>query len=1315
MKNALKIGACLVIMLMAFSLMTYFTLADEPAQEEGSTGEIHYWDGTIAESFSGGTGAKDDPFLISSPEEFAYFLYLRDNYILLDDLVTAYADLSYRLTCDLYFNKDFDCTDFAGDYQLTAATARNLKKVKSLNPQSNFCGEFDGAGHTIYNMYMTESAPLFGMLLGTVKDLHVSGGYNSITSLGGGTFATCITRGAVFSDANEIRTGLLQGCTSSMTIVSYPIPSWSPIQFSGGIAGYVGIEKTEYGVSGIHDCEYSGFLYSKAECVGGIVSHYTYAGGTFVMQGCVNRGTILAPNGKAMGGMVGSITDAYGKSFAEFTFIDCFNFGSITSTKRSTSTVEVNIGGILGTCWRVDKKNFMNCGHYGSLTGQYGSRIGGIAATISEGNSRTIFDSCVVTGSVTGKESVGGFLGRTDRNAVFDNCVFDGTVTATTSIAGGLIGYINPSQYSGKAVEIDLHSCDIRGSVIGGSRVGGLVGEWAASGYGTGIRLFGSIVTPNVTGTTSVGGVIGIAYSTYGGKNAPFSLYSSLIDTTVISTKADGAMGIFLGDGNGEVKAKLALASSSYLTGEGFRKIGYNDPVPVDTPIGYGQDDLTPIGEWDDAYMTDGTLLGVLQSFTAQPGYTNPGWSRSADGTPRYRISAYLSLTTVEKEYDGTALLTPVLNGYTIESQTVQWYQYLSADKQYHLMDEPPVIIGDYRVSVYIKTTSGYGTVTLNARITATSFDLSQLTWAYTEPFLYDGSVHSVAITNCPDIFEIQYQNNRKYNAGVYHAVATVVDRSGTCQLVGEVPVCEWTIRKIQVDVSKITWDYDSTNPPTYTGDPITVRLKGNGETLEALKITYTGQTATEVGSYSCVAKLDYDQTNVELLNSHGVDRMNLQWQILPRVLDLSVIQIQNQKVSYDTKEHSFVFPAVDLLFDIPGGVLLAEYLGAPQTEPGNYRYTMLVSLDPAVSQNYQLIGNTVYYGYLTIEKAQPIVMAVGADKVYDGKPLTIKDGYIAMGKNLLDLPLEYIYYYVDKDGTRYEVEQAIDGGTYEVVVRFEGDSHYLPAETMVNLYINRAKIELPGNVVLSDGKKLYNGEPQNLAISGLLPDEITPVYSEPRTNPGVYQVIVELRVNEQNYQPLEPLTATMTILAKEIFDDKYGDSVTVEFESGGLTSLNIKVYEREDASLFRTRSFGMFTSMKSVYRVVLRDGYEATEPEEPILIRMPLTKEMAAADSIILVKIDINNRGRYEYIEVPVVSFFDDDDPEEFACIIDRVSGQVILKTMSTDTYGIITSDSHEMADLWLLISGGIGVLAIVVATLSWIYRRKKGVPKQI
>jgi hypothetical protein len=111
----------------------------------------------------------------------------------------------------------------------------------------------------------------------------------------------------------------------------------------------------------------------------------------------------------------------------------------------------------------------------------------------------------------------------------------------------------------------------------------------------------------------------------------------------------------------------------------------------------------------------------------------------------------------------------------------------------------------------------------------------------------------------------------------------------------------------------------------------------------------------------------------------------------------------------------------------------------------------------------------------------------------------------------------------------------------------------------------------------------------------------------------------------------------------------------------------------------------------------------------------MPLTKEMAAADSIILVKIDINNRGRYEYIKVPVVSFFDDDDPEEFACIIDRVSGQVILKTMSTDTYGIITSDSHEMADLWLLISGGIGVLAIVVATLSWIYRRKKGVPKQV
>ena len=67
------------------------------------TGKISFgapedaWDGvSIAGSFAGGNGTVENPYLISSPEEFAYFKKVIEN-----DKNSAYRDKYYVLTADI--------------------------------------------------------------------------------------------------------------------------------------------------------------------------------------------------------------------------------------------------------------------------------------------------------------------------------------------------------------------------------------------------------------------------------------------------------------------------------------------------------------------------------------------------------------------------------------------------------------------------------------------------------------------------------------------------------------------------------------------------------------------------------------------------------------------------------------------------------------------------------------------------------------------------------------------------------------------------------------------------------------------------------------------------------------------------------------------------------------------------------------------------------------------------------------------------------------------------------------------------------------
>ncbi len=94
------------------------------------TGKADKWNGKIASTFRSGSGTEAEPYRIASAEELAY-LALSAN------AGNTYAGEYFSLECDI----DLD----------------NLEWTPIGTPDSPFCGSFNGNGHTISNLKMSDT------------------------------------------------------------------------------------------------------------------------------------------------------------------------------------------------------------------------------------------------------------------------------------------------------------------------------------------------------------------------------------------------------------------------------------------------------------------------------------------------------------------------------------------------------------------------------------------------------------------------------------------------------------------------------------------------------------------------------------------------------------------------------------------------------------------------------------------------------------------------------------------------------------------------------------------------------------------------------------------------------------------------------------------------------------------------------------------------------------------------------------------------------------------------------------------------------
>ncbi len=309
--------------------------------------QVDVWDGTSVSTSLAGTGTAEDPFLIQSAADFAYFAAQ------INAVEGAAGTINKITTFKGQYFKMTKSIDLNGHYLIVGMHA-------GWNNYQGFFGTFDGnncsiRGINIDHSTTSTSAALFGCVnTGAIKNLSIYGnvkGNSGVGSLVGYTVTNAV----------------IENITSYVNVTS---------TVSNGRQGTVGgiVANQENSAGALLNCVNYGTVICDSYIVGGIVG----SGGKDITN-CVNWGDVTGAN-VSVGGISGSTKD-------KGTISGCVNYGTITGA----TTKYGQIGGIVGTA----KKPVTNCTNYGTVIGTTAKGVGQIYGTTTS----TATD-CVENGKV---------------------------------------------------------------------------------------------------------------------------------------------------------------------------------------------------------------------------------------------------------------------------------------------------------------------------------------------------------------------------------------------------------------------------------------------------------------------------------------------------------------------------------------------------------------------------------------------------------------------------------------------------------------------------------------------------------------------------------------------------------------------------------------------------------------------------------------------------------------------------------------------------------------------------------------------------
>ena len=328
-----KILSLLVTMGLAASLVPVSVFADG----------TEVWDGSIAESFAGGKGTKDDPYQIANGSQLAYFA----KRVNAEEYGEKYADTYFELTEDI---------DLGGkEWTPVGETVADL--IMGGHEYFVFSGNFDGNGYTIKNLTIgTETSPysgdvcgLFGATSGTIEDVVLEN--VSINYVGGNH-----SSGYGFRMGGAL-VGYSMGDIVNCTVIGLDMKAGSDGSYVAlnSIGGLVGIQD---GGTTVSHSRVSGKIEesTKKGNVGGFVG--TLAKGSSAKYCGADVSVEVTGNGRgiAVGGFVGI---GNGTTADETLIENCYATGNITGAEYAGGFVG-NISGLnISNCYA--KGDVSNC------------------------------------------------------------------------------------------------------------------------------------------------------------------------------------------------------------------------------------------------------------------------------------------------------------------------------------------------------------------------------------------------------------------------------------------------------------------------------------------------------------------------------------------------------------------------------------------------------------------------------------------------------------------------------------------------------------------------------------------------------------------------------------------------------------------------------------------------------------------------------------------------------------------------------------------------------------------------------------------
>ena len=328
-----KILSLLVTMGLAASLVPVSVFADG----------TEVWDGSVAESFAGGKGTKDDPYQIATGSQLAYFA----KRVNAEEYGEKYADTYFELTEDI---------DLGGkEWTPIGETVADL--ILGGTGYFAFAGNFDGNGYIIKNLTIgTETSPysgdvcgLFGATSGTIEDVVLEN--VSINYVGGNH-----SSGYGFRMGGAL-VGYSMGDIVNCTVIGLDMKAGSDGSYVAlnSIGGLVGIQD---GGTTVSHSRVSGKIEesTKKGNVGGFVG--TLAKGSSAKYCGADVSVEVTGNGRgiAVGGFVGI---GNGVTTDETLIENCYATGNITGAEYAGGFVG-NISGLnISNCYA--KGDVSNC------------------------------------------------------------------------------------------------------------------------------------------------------------------------------------------------------------------------------------------------------------------------------------------------------------------------------------------------------------------------------------------------------------------------------------------------------------------------------------------------------------------------------------------------------------------------------------------------------------------------------------------------------------------------------------------------------------------------------------------------------------------------------------------------------------------------------------------------------------------------------------------------------------------------------------------------------------------------------------------